>query len=93
VSDEDEGFTDLHPPHDGERINAHCDNQSAQVIQIDNGKAVNMVALCALICGICTAISVYSYVQMHDKLRDSDTEQRLTQQHLMQLEAKIKELE
>lgn len=92
MSADDEGFTDMHPPPET-GIRALADRQSAQVIQIDNGKAVNMVAMCAAFCGLCVAVSVYCYVQLHDNLRDSDTEKRLTQQHLMQLEARLKELE
>lgn len=95
MSADDEGFSDMNPPLDGERntVNALADNRSAQVIQIDNGKAVNMVAMCAAFCGICVAVSVYCFVQLHDDLRDSDTEKRLTQQHVMQLEARLKEFE
>jgi peroxiredoxin len=92
MSADDEGFTDMNPPPETGIFNA-VDRHSSSVIQIDNGKAVHAVAICAAFCGLCTAISVYCYVQLHDELRDSSTEKRLTQQHVMQLEARLKELE
>jgi hypothetical protein len=70
VSAEDEGFSDIH---------AHTDHQSASVIQIDNGKALNVVAICAAFCGLCLGVSMWSAYTA----RDAATEARLVEYYLM----------
>lgn len=52
-------------------IDATCDNRSAQVIQIDNGKAM----VCAAICGICLAATVGTI--WHSKERETETQARI----------------
>lgn len=58
---------------------ANVDHQSAQVIQIDNGKAIAIAAMCAALCGISMAVSVWAAYTA----RDAETESRLTQYYLM----------
>lgn len=51
----------------------------AQVIQIDSGKHVQIVAVCAALCGLSVAVSVWAAYTA----RDAATETRLTQYYLM----------
>jgi hypothetical protein len=44
MSADDEGFTDMNPPPETGIFNA-VDRHSSSVIQIDNGKALNVVAI------------------------------------------------
>jgi hypothetical protein len=87
VSAEDEGFSDIH---------AHTDHQSASVIQIDNGKALNVVAVCAAFCGLCVGITIFQAYEA----RDAKTEARLAQYEVSKLrsdhdslERQVKELQ
>jgi hypothetical protein len=66
MSADDEGFSDMNPPLDGERITSHVDHQSASVITIDNGKALNVVAVCAAICGISVGVAAWSAYTARD---------------------------
>lgn len=63
--------------------------QSASVIQIDNGKAVNAVALCAAFCGLCLGVSIWAAYTA----RDAATEARLTQYELSKLRSDVDSLE
>ena len=54
-------------------------NRSAQVIQIDSGKHVALVGLCAALCGVAVAVSIWAAYTA----RDAATESRLTQYYLM----------
>lgn len=60
-------------------IDADCSERSAQVIQIDSGKHVAVVALCAAFCGLSVVASVWAAYTA----RDAATESRLTQYYLM----------
>lgn len=60
-------------------LDALSDNRSAQVIQIDSGKHIAAVALCAALCGLSVAVAVWSAYTA----RDAATESRLTQYYLM----------
>ena len=55
------------------------DNQSSSVIQIETGKHVAAVAICAALCGISVAVSIWAAYTA----RDAATESRLTQYYLM----------
>lgn len=87
MSAEDEGFTDLHPPLD-RSVAANVDRQSASVIQIDAGKHVTAVAICAAFCGLAVVAAIWAAYTA----RDAATEARLLQQHVMTLEAELKAL-
>lgn len=53
--------------------------QSASVIQIDTGKHVMAVAMCAAFCGLAVAVSIWAAYTA----RDAGTEARLVQYYLM----------
>jgi hypothetical protein len=76
MSADDEGFRDFY---------AQTDRQSASVIQIDNGKALNVVAICAAFCGLCLGVSIWAAYTA----RDAATEARLSQYYLLELDAKM----
>lgn len=63
-------------------------DRSAQVIQIDNGKHVNAVAICASLCGICMVFSLWASVTAWS----TGTEYRIQINHTMELEAQQKVL-
>ena len=69
-------------------LEADCDNRSAQVIQIDNGKYIAVVAVCAALCGI-SAVMAYNAT---NEARNASTEYRVLLNHYMELEASVKEL-
>jgi hypothetical protein len=48
--------TEFVPPD----IEASNDNRSAQVIQIDSGRHVSAVAICAALCGLSAALAIWS---------------------------------
>lgn len=58
---------------------AMADNQSAQVIQIDSGKHVYVVAICAAACGLAIAISIWAAFTA----RDAATEARMVEYYLL----------
>ena len=64
-------------------VSQRAGDRSALLIQIDNGKAVAAVAICAAICGISMAFSVWSAWTA----TQAAMEARLLQQHVMKLEA------
>lgn len=68
---------------------ATCDNRSAQVIQLDNGKAVAAVALCAAFSAACAVLAVWAAFEA----RDAQTEYRVMLNHTMELEAAVRQLE
>lgn len=68
---------------------ANCSDRSAQVIQIDNGKAVAAVAVCAAICGLSLAVALWAGYQA----QLMTTEYRITTNHVMELEARQKLME
>lgn len=80
MSADDEGFSDIH---------THTDHQSASVIQIDNGKALNVVAICAAFCGLCLGVSIWSAYTA----RDAATEARLSQYEVSKLRSDVDSLE
>jgi hypothetical protein len=84
MSAEDEGFSDQFA-----RVSAQVDNQSASVIQIDNGKAINAVAICAAFCGLCLGVSIWSAYTA----RDAATEARLAQYEVSKLRGDVDSLE
>jgi hypothetical protein len=91
MSADDEGFSDMNPPLDGERaaVNARADNRSAQVIQIDSSKHVAAVAVCAAICGISVGAAIWSAYTA----RDAATEARLAQYEVSKLRSDHDSLE
>lgn len=82
-----------------EGFSARNDNQSAQVIQIDNGKHVSAVAICAALAGICASISIWSVMRFTElesrytsEAEKTGTEYRVLLNHYMELEASVKEM-
>jgi hypothetical protein len=95
MSAEDEGFTDMNPPPETGILN-HVDRHSSSVIQIDNGKALNVVAICAAFCGLCVGIGIFQAYEA----RDAKTEARLAEYEVSKLtndvallERQVKELQ
>jgi hypothetical protein len=88
MSAEDEGFTDMNPPPETGIFN-HVDRHSSSVIQIDNGKAMTVVALCAAFCGLCLGVSIWSSYTA----RDAATEARLAQYEVSKLTTDVASLE
>lgn len=84
MSAEDEGFSDQFA-----RVSAQVDNRSASVIQIDNGKAVNAVAICAAFCGLCLGVSIWAAYTA----RDAATEARLAEYEVSKLRGDVDSLE
>jgi hypothetical protein len=91
MSADDEGFTEMYPPLDGERntVNALSDNRSAQVIHIDSSKHVATVAVCAAICGISVGFAAWSAYTA----RDAATEARLAEYEVSKLTNDVASLE
>jgi hypothetical protein len=87
VSAEDEGFSDLNPPPDV--LCPRVDRQSASYINVDTGKHAIANTLCGIACGV----SVIATVLLYGAYLDNSMELRLLQQHVMQLEARLKEFE
>jgi len=54
---------------------AEARGQSAQVIQIDNGKTVLVTALCAAICAACVAVTIGTV--WHSKERETETQAQI----------------
>lgn len=75
---------DNYPPD----VEANCDNRSAQVIQIDNGKHVAAVAICAAICGMCAMFAWHA----DQSARDAITEYKVMLNHQMYLENQVENL-
>ncbi len=69
-------------------LNVSTDNRSASIIQIDNGKAVAAVAICAAFAALGVALSVHAYFTA----RDAATEYRILLNHYMELQAEVKEM-
>lgn len=61
---------------DPHSLDASSDNGSATVIQIDNGKAVTAVAVCAALCGISVAISFNLASKLEQRENDIHAMQR-----------------
>lgn len=67
-------------------LDATAGEQSAQVIQIDNGKHVNAVAICAALCGIASVFAMWAALTAWNAI----TEYRVMLNHTMELEAQQK---
>jgi hypothetical protein len=66
-------------------LGAVSDRQSAQVIQIDSGKHIAAVALCAALCGMSLVLSAWSaYTAVK-----AERETRMQQYYLLELDAKV----
>lgn len=67
-------------------------DRGAQVIQIDSSKHVTMVAVCAIVCGLCAAISFTCWRAAHDDLVDVQDQYQKERNHVIELEARQKVL-
>lgn len=65
-------------------FNAECDERSAQIIQIENGRAVWVGALSAGLAGIAIALAIFAFYTASQAAMES----RLLLQHVMELEAR-----
>lgn len=45
---------------DSQAVEADADHHSAQIVQIDSGKHVSVIGICAAICGFAGALSCWS---------------------------------
>ena len=60
-------------------VHGQCDNRSAQIIQIENGKAVWAVAICASFAALGVGLSAFAvYTATQAKM-----EARILQQHVL----------
>lgn len=66
-------------------IQAENDNRSAQVIQIDSGKHVAVVALCA---ALCAGSMVYAMLA-NTKAEEAKMESRMLQYYVLEMDAKL----
>jgi hypothetical protein len=66
-------------------LRAQNRNRSAQVVQIDSGKHVAVVAICALLCG---AASIYAW-RASEKADRSEERADLLQYYVMELDGKL----
>ena len=66
-------------------VKADNDNRSAQVIQIDSGKHVAVVALCA---ALCAGSMVYAMLA-NTKAEDARMESRMLQYYVLEMDAKL----
>jgi hypothetical protein len=73
-------------------FNAEASDRSAQVIQIDNGKSVAAIGICAVICGICMAVTVGTVWHSKDREIATEAQLRKTQNHEDELTAQVKYL-
>lgn len=71
------------------QLNQHNATRGAQVIQIDNGKYIAVVAICAALSGV-SAVMAYVATQ---EARNASTEYRVLLNHTMKLENKLEALE
>lgn len=62
----------------GDDVEAHADNQSAQIIQIDASKHMAVMVLCAVVCGMSMAISTVALMVAWN----SQTEARMVEYYL-----------
>ena len=74
-------------------FNAQASDRSAQVIQIDNGRAIAVTGICAAICGICLAATIGTI--WHSKERETETQARIRvlQNHIDENTALLRVLE
>lgn len=64
----------------GQRMaSPNVDRQSASIVNVDNGKYMAAVAICAALCGVSMLASIWAAYTA----RDAATESRLTQYYLM----------
>ena len=66
-------------------LDAISDRQSAQVIQIDSGKHVSVVALCAALCGISVPIAVWSGY----RASQAEQEARMLEYYVNEVDGKL----
>ncbi len=66
-------------------IEANNDNRSAQVIQIDSGKHLSVVAICSALCGLSAALSMWAA----NEARIAEREARMLQNYVVELDAKL----
>jgi hypothetical protein len=63
---------------------ANNGERGAQVIQIENGKAVWAVSICGVLAGFAAALSIFAFYTASQSAMES----RLLLQHVMELEAR-----
>ena len=78
-------------------FDATASDRSAQVIQIDNGKHVAAVAICAVVCGLCAALSWWAVSKQgdisdryHGDSVDWQNQHERERNHVIELEARLK---
>lgn len=74
-------------------------DRSAQIIQVDASKHATLIAVCALVCGICAAVSWWAVneqrsvsVKYHDDSVDLQDQYLKERNHVIELEARLKVL-
>ena len=79
---------------DIEQTNA---TRGAQILQIDSSKHISAVALCAIVCGLCAAISWWAVYEQRDTARryrddsiDMQDKYDRERNHVIELEARLK---
>lgn len=76
---------DNYPPD----VEANCDNRSAQIIQIENGRAVLATTLCGVIAALGVGLSAFAiYISQQAAM-----EARVLEQSVMELKPRVDLLE
>jgi hypothetical protein len=61
-------------------------------IHIDMGKSVNAIALCAALCGICTAVTIGTVWHSNAREVATESQMRKTQNHVDEMTNEVKRL-
>lgn len=70
-------------------VHGEAGERAAQIINVELGKGLNVIALCAALCGISVPIALWAGYQA----TVSATEYRVVLNHYMELEARVNEQE
>lgn len=70
-------------------VSSSTDNRSASVIQIDNGKHIAVIAICAALCAVCACFSVFAFYQATLAERES----RMASYYLTELDHSLTEMQ
>lgn len=76
---------DEYPPD----VEATCDNRSAQIIQIENGRAVLAVTLCGVVAALGVGFSAFAVYTA----QTAAMEARVLEQSVMELKPRVDQLE
>lgn len=70
-------------------FHAEAGERSAQVIQIDMGKGLAAMLVCAVICGMCATVCWTTWRSYHDDSVDIQDQYQKERNHVIELEARL----